>query len=82
MFILGSIIALATALAFAGVAALAVWGVLAAIRGELLRGFVIARPGAVDRAITLLLVGVPLAGVAALGLLAAVRFALVAFGMG
>jgi hypothetical protein len=82
MSILGSIIAIGSALAFAGIALLAVWGGLRAIRQELLRGFVSANPGAADRAITILLVGVPLAGVAALGLLAAVRLTLVALGLG
>jgi hypothetical protein len=82
MFILGSIIALGSAIAFAGMALLAVWGGLQAIRHELLRGFVSANPGAADRAITILLVGVPLAGVAAIGLLGAVRITLVALGLG
>ena len=82
MAILGSIIALGAALVFAAMAVLAVWGVLQAVRGELLRGFVSANPGPLDRALTLLLVGVPLAGVAALGLLAAVRITLVALGQG
>jgi hypothetical protein len=82
MFIIGSIIALLAALAFAAMAALAVWGVFRAIRGELVRGFIIARPGPAERVFTMLLVGVPLAGVAALGLLAAVRLVLVALGQG
>jgi hypothetical protein len=82
MSILGSIIALGAALAFAGMAILAVWGGLQAIRSELLRGFVSANPSVADRAITVLLVGVPLAGVAAIGLLSAVRVARVAFGLG
>jgi hypothetical protein len=82
MAILGSIIALGAALAFAAIAGLAVWGGLQAIRHELLRGFVSANPGPADRALTLLLVGVPLAGVAAIGLLGAVRVALVALGLG
>jgi hypothetical protein len=82
MSILGSIICLGAALAFAAMALLAVWGGLRAIRRELLRGFVSANPGAADRALTLLLVGVPLAGVAAIGLLSAVRLTLVALGLG
>ncbi|MEI7771814.1 MAG: hypothetical protein WCI67_17610 [Chloroflexales bacterium] len=82
MSILGSIICLGAALAFVAIVVIAVWGGLRAIRRELLRGFVSARPGAADRVITLLLVGVPLAGVAAIGLLSAVRLALVAFRLG
>jgi hypothetical protein len=82
MAILGSIIALAAALAFAAIAILSVWGCLQAVRGELLRGFISANPAPADRIVTLLLVGVPLAGVAALGLLAAVRIILVAIGQG
>ncbi|MBX0330155.1 hypothetical protein K2Z83_21025 [Oscillochloris sp. ZM17-4] len=82
MSILGSIIALGAALAFAAIAVLAVWGGLEAVRREILRGFVSANPGPADRALTLLLVGVPLAGVAAIGLLSAVRVALVALGLG
>jgi hypothetical protein len=82
MFILGSIVCLGAALAFAAIAILAVWGGSQAISREVLRGFVSANPGAADRVITLLLVGVPLAGVAAIGLLSAVRMTLVAFGLG
>jgi hypothetical protein len=82
MAILGSLIALGAAVAFVVIVGLAVWGGLLAIRQELLRGFVSANPGPADRALTLLLVGVPLAGVAAIGLLGALRLALVALGMG
>lgn len=82
MAILGSMIALGAAVAFAAIALLAVWGVAQAIRGELLRGFVSANPGPLDRTLTLLLVGVPLVGVVALGLLGALRIALVAVGLG
>ncbi|NTW02940.1 MAG: hypothetical protein HGA19_16935 [Oscillochloris sp.] len=82
MAIFGSLIALAAALAFVAIVALSFWGTLQAVSDELLRGFISANPSATDRALTLLLVGVPLAGVAALGLLSAVRLTLVALGMG
>ncbi|MEI7644437.1 MAG: hypothetical protein WCJ55_09165 [Chloroflexales bacterium] len=82
MSILGSIICLGAALAFAGIALLAVWGGSQAIRHELLRGFVSANPGVADRVLTILLVGVPLVGVAAIGLLSAIRMTMVAFGQG
>ena len=82
MAILGSIIALGAAVAFALIVVLAVWGAALAIRDEVLRGFVSANPGPADRVLTLLLVGVPLAGVAAIGLLGALRVALVAIGQG
>jgi len=82
MAILGSIICLGAALAFVAMVALSVWGALQAIRLEIMRGFVSANPGPADRALTLLLIGVPLAGVAAIGLLSAVRLTMVALGMG
>jgi hypothetical protein len=82
MAILGSIICLGVAIAFVVIAGLAVWGTVQAIRLEILRGFVSANPGPADRALTLILVGVPLAGVAAISLLSAVRMALVAVGAG
>ncbi|NTV65494.1 MAG: hypothetical protein HGA65_18445 [Oscillochloris sp.] len=82
MAILGSIVCLGSALAFAVIAVLSVWATAQAIRQEVVYGFVSANPSPADRTLTLLMVGVPLAGVAALSLLSAVRFALVALGRG
>ncbi|MEI6776976.1 MAG: hypothetical protein WCK70_08745 [Chloroflexales bacterium] len=82
MSILGSIICLGAALANAGISILAVWGGLQAIRRELLRGFISANPSAADRTMTILMVGAPMAGVAFIGMLSAVRMIIVAFGLG
>jgi hypothetical protein len=82
MAILGALIALGAALAFAVLGALTLWGGWLAIRREVLRGFVSAAPSPAERTLTLLLIGVPLFGAALLGLLAAIRIAAVALGLG
>nr|WP_044199595.1 hypothetical protein [Oscillochloris trichoides] len=82
MAIIGSLIALGAALAFIAMAGFSVWGTLQAVRDELMVGFISTNPSAAERSLTLLLVGLPLAGVAVLGLLSAVRMIQVAFGLG
>jgi hypothetical protein len=82
MAILGTLIALGAAFAFAVLGALTLWGGWRAIRREVLRGFVSTAPSPAERTLTLLLIGVPLCGAALLGLLAAIRIAAVALGLG
>lgn len=80
MALLGSLIALGAALAFAALGVLTLWGGWLAIRREVVRGFVSTAPAPVERIGTLLLIGVPLAGAALLSLLAAIRITVVALG--
>lgn len=82
MMFLGSLIALGAALAFAALAALTLWGGWLAVRREVLRGFVSAAPAPAERTVTLLLIGLPLCGAALLAILAALRIAAVALGLG
>lgn len=81
MAILGSIIGLAAAVAFAAVGALLLWGGYLALRDEVRRSFIITRPGPADRALDLLLVVGPLVVTAIFSLLAAGRVAQVALGL-
>lgn len=82
MALLGSLIALGAALAFAALSLFTLWAGWLAVRREVLRGFVSAAPPPAERTLTLLLIGVPLIGAALLGLLAALRIAAVALGVG
>jgi hypothetical protein len=81
MYLLGVLIALGAALAFAAVGGLLIWGGARALRREVLRGFVSAAPPPAERLRTLALVALPLLGAALLSLLAAGKFVLVAFGI-
>jgi TRAP-type C4-dicarboxylate transport system permease small subunit len=82
MFILGALIALGAAVAFAAIGVLTLWGGWQAFRQELQRGFVSGNTPAGERTLSLILVGIPLIGAAVFGLLAAFRIAAVAVGAG
>lgn len=81
MSILGSIIALASAVAFAAVAALLLWGGYLTLRDEVRRSFIITRPSPASRALDLALVVGPLVITALFSLLAAGRIVQVALGV-
>lgn len=81
MFLLGVLITIGAAVAFGIMGALTIWGGLGSVRAELLRGFVSANPTAGDRALTLLLVVVPLVITGLFGLLSAGWMLMVAFGL-
>ena len=82
MYLLGVLIGLSSALAFAAVGGLLIWGGARALRREVLRGFVSAPPPPAERLLTLALIIVPLLGAALLALLAAGRIVMVALGVG
>jgi hypothetical protein len=82
MALLGSLIALGAALIFAALGLLTLWAGWLAVRREVLRGFVSAAPSPAEQALTLGMIGLPLGGAALLGLLAAIRIAAVALGIG
>jgi TRAP-type C4-dicarboxylate transport system permease small subunit len=82
MFVLGSLIAIGAAVAFATIGILTLWGGWHAFQQELQRGFVSENTSAGERALTLILVGLPLVGAAVFGLLSALRIAAVAVGAG
>lgn len=82
MFILGSIIAIGAAIAFAVLGALTLWGGWVTVTRELPAHFVSAGASAGERTQTLALVVVPLTITGIFGLLAGWRILLVALGMG
>ncbi|KPV49609.1 hypothetical protein SE17_31640 [Kouleothrix aurantiaca] len=73
MIILGALIVLGAALAFLVVGALALFGGANATQGQVVPGFRPDRPGAAERALTLLSVWGPVALIALLCLLAAIK---------
>lgn len=80
--ILGSLLAIVTALAFVALAGLLAWGGRETLRGEIQRGFTSAPPAPIDRVLTVLGLTLPLAGAALLSLLAGGRILLVALHLG
>ncbi len=82
LFLLGVIIAIGAAVAFAALGGLTLWGGLNTISSELPRGFVRSGASGAQRLGTLALVGVPLLITGVFGLLAALRILQVAFGLG
>jgi hypothetical protein len=82
MFILGALIAIGAALVFAAVGLLTVWGGAEAVSREFGPSFVRTAASALERVFAVLLVALPIAGVALLALLAAWRIAAVAMGQG
>ncbi|MCU0491405.1 MAG: hypothetical protein MUD01_07450 [Chloroflexaceae bacterium] len=83
MAILGSLIAIAAAVAFGAVAVFVVWGSIVAHRSEVAKGFVSSPPAApAGRLLTLVGLWVALLGAAVLSGLAAIRIFQVAFGLG
>ncbi|NTU81767.1 MAG: hypothetical protein HGA45_20710 [Chloroflexales bacterium] len=82
MYILGVLIAIGSAVAFAVIGALTIWGGLSTMRTEVSRDYLRTRAGAGTRTSTSLLVGLPLLITGAFGILAALRMLQVAFGLG
>jgi hypothetical protein len=82
MTLIGSLIAVGSALAFLLVGALVWWGVTRALRREVAVGFRSRPPTSAGRVLALLAVALPAIGAALLALLAAARILLVAFGAG
>jgi hypothetical protein len=80
MLILGILIALGAAAAFAAVAALTLYGSADATRNQIVPGFAPDRPGPAERLLTFLGVWGPVAFVALLCVLAALKIVSVAFG--
>lgn len=82
MYILGVLIAVGSAVAFAALGALTLWGGLTTLRTEVPRDYLRTQASGGTRAVTTLLVGLPLIITAVFGVLAALRFLQVAFGLG
>jgi Na+(H+)/acetate symporter ActP len=82
MFLLGVLIAIGAAIAFAVVGALTLWGGLDAVSSELPRDFRRSAATPAQRAFTVAIVALPLVITALFGLLAAGRILQVAFGLG
>jgi hypothetical protein len=82
MYILGVLIAIGAAVAFAVIGVLVVWGGLATLRTEVQRDYLRTRAGVGAQATTALLVSLPLLITGVFGILAALRFLQVAFGLG
>lgn len=82
MALLGSLIAIGAALAFAVIGGLLIWGSWNTLNQEVPRGFVSVPPSAVDRLLTLGVLVIPSVAAAVLSLLGAWRILLVALGAG
>jgi ABC-type enterochelin transport system permease subunit len=82
MYLLGVLIAIGAAVAFAVVGALTLWGGLVTFTSELPRDYRRSAATPAQRALTLALVGLPLVITALFGLLAAGRILQVALGLG
>ncbi len=82
MAILGSIMAIGFALAFAAVGILVLWGGFLALRQEIGRSFVYAPTSGSGRLLTILGLLVPMLGAATLSLLAAGWIVMIALGLG
>lgn len=82
MYILGVLIAVGSAVAFAAVGALTIWGGLTTLSTEVPRDYLRTRAGGGARALTSLLVGLPLLITGVFSILAALRFLQIAFGLG
>lgn len=81
MYVLGVLIAIGAAVAFAVVGALTLWGGFETAARELPRDFTRSAASPARRLLTLALVGLPLVITALFGLLAAGRILQVAFGL-
>ncbi len=80
MIILGALIVLGAALAFLVMGALALFGGANATQGQVIPGFRPDQPGPAERALTLLSVWGPVALIALLCLLAAIKMVQMAIG--
>ncbi len=82
MYILGALIAIGTALAFAVVGTLTLWSGVNTLRTEVQRDYLRTRAGAGTRLTTTLVVGLPLLIASVFSFLGAVRMLQVALGLG
>lgn len=82
LYLLGVLVAVGAAAAFAVIGALTIWGGLNTLRTEVPRDHLRSRAGGGARAATNLLVGLPLLVTGIFGILAALRLLQVAFGLG
>ncbi|RRR71717.1 MAG: hypothetical protein EI684_11180 [Candidatus Viridilinea halotolerans] len=81
VFILGVLIALGSAGLFGALGLLTLWGGIVTLRTELPRDYLRTQASGATRFTTLTLVGVPLVLTALFGIIIALRFLQVAFGM-
>lgn len=81
MAILGSLLAIGFALAFAVVAGLVVWGGAVALQREVVRSFASVPASGAGKGLTLLGLALPMLGAALLSAYAAIQIFLVALGI-
>lgn len=81
LYILGVLVAIGAAVAFAALGALTLWGGFTTLRGEVPRDYLRTRASGGARTLTTLLVGLPLLITGVFGLMAALRLLQVAFGL-
>jgi hypothetical protein len=82
LYLLGVLVAIGAAVAFAAIGALVIWGGLKTLGSEVPRDYLRTRASGGTRAVTLVLVGLPLLVTGFFGLLAALKLLQVAFGLG
>jgi hypothetical protein len=81
LYVLGVLVAVGSGVAFAALGALTLWGGLTTLRTEVPRDYLRTRADGGARALTSVLVGMPLLITGFFGLFAAVRLLQVAFGL-
>ena len=81
MAILGSLVAIGAAVAFAAMGGLVLWGGWIMLRREVFTGFISAQPSPLERAFTLVCTALPLLVVGLFGIATAARFFALAFGI-
>ena len=81
IYILGVLVAVGAAVAFAALGVLTLWGGFTTLRGEVPRDYLRTRASGGTRTFTTLLVGLPLLITGVFGLIAALRLLQVAFGL-
>ncbi len=79
MLYLGVLVALGAGVVFGAIGVLTIWGGLGTLRTEIARDYLRTQAGGGARALTLLLVAVPLMIAAIFGLMAAVQLVMVGF---
>ena len=82
LFFLGVLSAIGAGIVFGIMGALTIWGGANTLRTDVPRDYLRSQAGGGTRAMTLLLVGLPLLITGLFGILAALRFLQVAFGLG
>jgi hypothetical protein len=82
LYILGVLVAIGAAVVFAAMGALTIWAGLGTFRTEVPRDYLRTRATGGARALTTLLVGLPLLITGAFGILGALRLLQVALGLG